>query len=140
MTNISPAELALQQELLNRQLNQTLERAPAQFADFQSGFIGSALGISDETKVQQIHDVIQKTYEYAVANGLDIPSKPATGTEEWVQRRFQLDRAATTQLTQLFTEEERRLFDRAFLGVMGVDLGGVGVDKSNYPKGFLGPE
>jgi hypothetical protein len=23
---------------------------------------------------------------------------------------------------------------------MGVDLGGVGVDRSNYPRGFLGPE
>ena len=32
------------------------------------------------------------------------------------------------------------MFGRAFLGVMGVDLGSGGVDKSNYPKGFLGPE
>ena len=57
-----------------------------------------------------------------------------------MERRFQLDRAATTQFQQLLTPEERTLFDRAFLGVMGVDLGGVGVDKSNYPKRFLGGE
>jgi hypothetical protein len=77
-------------------------------------------------------------YEQAVANGLDIPSKPATGTDAWVQRRFQLDRRATAAVEQLLTPEERQVFGRAFLGVMGVDLGSGGVDKSNYPKGFLG--
>lgn len=138
ITNISPAELALQGELLKRQLNHTLERSPEQFADFQAGFIQSALNITDAARAQQIHALIKLTYEQAVGDGLDIPSKPATGTEEWVQRRFALDRAATAQLKGFFTPEERILFDRAFLGVMGVDLGGVGVDKSNYPKGFLG--
>jgi hypothetical protein len=137
-TKTSPSELALREELLKRQLNQSLERSPAEFADFQAAFIQSTVGISDPAKTQQIHDLIQKTYENAVANGLDIPSKPAEGAEEWVQRRFQLDRAATKQLQALMTPEERRLFDRAFLGLMGVDLGGVGVDRSNYPKGFLG--
>ena len=48
--------------------------------------------------------------------------------------------ADVAQLKQIFTPEERALFNRAFLGVMGIDLGGVGVDKSNYPRGFLGPE
>jgi hypothetical protein len=138
ITNISPAELALQDELLKRQLNQTLERSPEQFADFQAGFIQSTLNIADAVRAQQIHALIKLTYEQAVADGLDISSKPATGTDEWVARRFALDRAATAQLKALFTPEERILFDRAFLGVMGVDLGGVGVDKSNYPKGFLG--
>jgi hypothetical protein len=138
-TNVSPSELSLQQELLKRELNQTLERSPAEFADFQSAFIQNAIGISDAAKLQQIHDLIQKTYESAVASGLDIPSKPAAASEDWVQRRFQLDRAATSQLQQLLSPEERQLFDRAFLGVMGVDLGGTGVDKSNYPRGFAGP-
>ena len=140
MTNVAPSELVLQEELLKAQLNQTLERSPAEFADFQTGFIQAALGISDGTKIQQMHDIIRQTYQQAVAHGLDIPSKPATATDEWVERRFQLDRAATAQMQQLFTPDERSLFDRAFLGVMGVDLGGVGVDKSNYPKSFLGIE
>ena len=138
MTNVSPAEFALKDELLKRQLNQTLERSPGEFADFQTGFIQSALNISDEARMQQVHDLIQWTYEQAVANGLDVPSKPVNGTDEWVERRFALDRAATARLKELFTPDERALFDRAFLGVMGVDLAGVGVDKSNYPKGFLG--
>jgi hypothetical protein len=135
--DFSPSEVALRDALLQRQLNQNLERSPTQFADFQTAFIQGALAISDASKVQQIHDIIQQTYEHAVANGLDIPSKPATEADAWVQRRFQLDRQATGQLKELLTPEERKLFNRAFLGVMGVDLGGVGVDKSNYPKGFL---
>jgi hypothetical protein len=140
MTNIAPAELLLQEELLKGRLNETLERSPNDFADFQTGFIQATLGMADEAKAQQIHDLILETYRQAVANGLDIPSKPAVGAEEWVERRFQLDRAATGQLQQMLTPEERSHFDRAFLGVMGVDLGGVGVDKSNYPKRFLGGE
>jgi hypothetical protein len=140
LTNVSPSELALQKALVQRQLNPALERSPAEFADFQTSFIQGVVGLSDGTKLQQIHDLIRQTYEHAVANGLDVASKPAADTEAWVQRRFQLDREATAAVEQLLTAEERRLFGRAFLGVMGVDLGGIGVDRSNYPKGFLGPE
>ena len=140
MTNVAPSELALQKALVQRQINPVLERSPAEFADFQTAFIQNVLGLSDGTKLQQIHGLIRQTYEHAVANGLDVASKPATDTDSWVQRRFQLDREATTAVEQLLTVEERRLFGRAFLGVMGVDLGGIGVDRSNYPKGFLGPE
>ena len=137
-TNVSPAELLLQEELLKRDLNQTLERSPIEFAAFQTSFIQGALNLSNEGTIRDIRDLIQRTYEQAVAQGLDVASKPATGTEEWVERRFALDRAATAELQRLLTPEERRLFDRAFLGVMGVDLGGVGVDRSNYPNRFLG--
>ena len=138
LTNVSPAELALRDQLLQRQLNQTLERSPADFAAFQAAFIESTLNMRDPARVQYIHDLIQRTYEQAVTDGLDIPSKPTTGADDWVERRFALDRAATKQLQEFLTPDERALFDRAFLGVMGVDLGGIGVDKSNYPKRFLG--
>lgn len=137
-TNVSPAELLLQEELLKRDLNGALERAPTEFAAFQTSFIQAALNLSNEETIRNIRDLIQRTYEQAVAQGLDVASKPATGTEEWVERRFALDRAATGDLQRLLTPEERTLFDRGFLGVMGVDLGGVGVDRSNYPKRFLG--
>jgi hypothetical protein len=70
----------------------------------------------------------------------NLPSKPATETSEWVQRRHQLDRKATDAVKNLLTPDQQKMFDTALLGVMGVDLGGVGVDKSNYPPGFLGPE
>ena len=133
------SEVTFRDALEERQLNQTLERTPADFADFQTGFIQGAVGITDATTLQHIHDLIEKTYEHAVANGLDVSSKPVTGADEWVQQRFQLDRRATAAVEQLFTPEERKMFGRAFIGVMGVDLGDGRVDKSNYPKGFLGP-
>jgi RNA polymerase sigma factor (sigma-70 family) len=134
------SEMALVDALLKRRENDTLERSPAAFADFQTAFIQAVLRLSDPSVVKQMHDLIEKTYEQAVANGLDIPSKPQTQTDAWVQRRHNLDVQATAQLKQLLSDEERRLFDLAFLGVMGVDLGGVGVDRSNYPKGVLSPE
>jgi hypothetical protein len=137
MTNVSTAELLLRDELLKLRLNQTLERSPSEFADFQTAFIQATLGISEGLKIQQIHDIIEQTYQQAVANGLDIPSKPLTATDEWVERRFQLDRAATAQVQQLLTPEERSLFDRAFLGVMGGRSRKSRSDKSNYPKHFL---
>jgi hypothetical protein len=114
----------------------SLEKTPSDFADFQSAFIESAVGLSDPEKTRQIRDIILRTYERAVANGLDIPSKPATGAEDWVNQRYQLDRRSTSAVQKLLTPEERQAFDRAFIGVMGVDRG-TGVDKSNYPPGVL---
>jgi hypothetical protein len=139
-SNIVSSEIAFRDALLQRQLNQILERTPVQFADFQTAFIQGAVGISDPNKLQQIHDLIRQTYEQAVANGLDIPSKPIADSDAWVQQRFQLDRRATAAVEQILTPEESQLFGRAFIGVMGVDLGSGGVDKSNYPKRFLGSE
>ena len=140
MKQVSSAELKLRDLLVQKSLNNTLEHSPSDFADFQSAYIEGTLGISDSAKTRQIHDAIKATYERAVAEGLDIPSKPTTGTEEWVQRRHQLDRRATEALKKMLTPDEQQMFDTAFLGVMGVDLGGVGIDRSNYPPGFLGPD
>jgi len=134
---ISASEMALRDALAQRNLN-SLEKSPSEFADFQAAFIQSTLGLTDEGKTQQIHDVIQKVYDRAVATGLDIPSKPTEGTEDWVSKRYQLDRRGTSAVQGLLTPDERSLFDRAFLGIMGIDLG-TGVDKSNYPPGVLGP-
>jgi hypothetical protein len=133
---LTASELALRDALAQRDMN-SLEKTPSDFADFQSAFIESAVGLSDPEKTRQIRDIILRTYERAVATGLDIPSKPAAGTEDWVNQRHQLDRRSTSAVQKLLTPEERQAFDRAFIGVMGVDLG-TGVDKSNYPPGFLG--
>jgi len=134
---MSASEKALLASLSQRNLN-SLEGNPNEFADFQTAFIQNLVGLSDPQKGQQIHDLIRNTYEHAVANRLDIPSKPATETDDWVNRRHQLDRRATSAIQGILTPDERNVFDRAFIGVMGVDLG-TGVDKSNYPRGFAGP-
>jgi len=136
--DLTASELALRDAFAQRDNINIIEKAPSAFADFQSAFIESAVGLTDPEKTRQIHDVILKTYERAVANGLDIPSKPEAGTDQWVTQRHQLDRRATSAVQNLLTPEERQAFDRAFLGVMGIDLG-TGVDKSNYPRGFFGP-
>src|SRR5258705_10325771 len=134
--SISASELALREAMAARNLS-SLERSTNEFADFQMAFFLGAVGLSDPEKTQQIHDVIQKVYERAVANGLDIPSKPAEGTDNWVNQRYQLDRRGTSAVQGILSPEQRSVFDRAFLGIMGVDLG-TGVDKSNYPPGVLG--
>jgi hypothetical protein len=134
---LTASEMALRDAMAQRDMN-SLEKTPSDFADFQSAFIESAIGLSDPEKTRQIREIILRTYERAVATGLDIPSKPpAGGAEGWVSQRHQLDRRSTSAVQNLLTPEERQAFDRAFIGVMGVDLG-TGVDKSNYPPDFLG--
>lgn len=135
--NITEAEKMLNDALAQKQLN-SLERSPAEFADFQAAFVQSVVGLSDE-QAKQVHGIVQRTYENAVSRGLDIPSKPtAEGAEAWVDQRHQLDRRATSAVQGILSPEARQIFDRAFIGIMGIDLG-TGVDKSNYPPGFLGP-
>src|SRR5688500_17204381 len=120
MQSITASERALLGALSQRDLN-SLERTPKEFADFQTAFIQGVTGISDPAKAGQIHDLIRNTYEHAVANRLDIPSKPASETANWVNQRHQLDRRATSAIQGMLTPEEKSLFDRAFLGVMGID-------------------
>ena len=103
---LTASELALRDALAQRDMN-SLEKTPGDFADFQSAFIESAVGLSAE-KTRQIRDIILRTYERAVANGLDIPSKPATGAEDWVNQRHQLDRRSTSAVQKLLTPEERQ--------------------------------
>jgi hypothetical protein len=135
--DLTASELALRDAFAQRDNMNILEKTPGEFADFQSAFIESAVGLTDADKTRQIRDIILRTYERAVATGLDIPSKPAAGAEDWVNQRHQLDRRSTSAVQKVLTPEERQAFDRAFIGVMGIDLG-TGVDKSNYPPGFLG--
>ena len=116
-----------------------LEQNPADFALLQTSFIRNAIGLTDPEKEQKIQKIIQDTYEQAVAQKLDVPSRPVSDDKDWVQRRHQLDRLGTAQVQALLTPEERKAFNRVFLGIMGVDLGRGVVDTSLYPDGFLGP-
>jgi hypothetical protein len=100
-----------------------LESRPADIADFQTSFIQTAVGVQDNSKMDQIHAVIQTAYEQAIAAHLDAPSRPRDGVEDWATRRDALDRQATRTVQQLLTPDERERFDHLFLGVMGIDLG-----------------
>lgn len=113
-----------------------LEAYPADFAKFQSELIRRVAGLSDPEKIEQVQRIIESRYQQAVAQGLDLASRPGSDQAAWKQRRHELDRAGTAQVQGLLTSEERALFDRHFLGIMGVDLG-TGVDETLYPEGFL---
>ena len=100
--------------------------------------IQSVTGITDQQKIDQIRQTIEKVYDNALRRGLNLQSRPE-GDAAWVDQRHQLDRRGTSAVHRILDENERAAFDRSFLGVMGVDLG-TGVDKSLYPPGFLAEE
>jgi chromosome segregation ATPase len=100
-----------------------LEATPKAFAEFQSSFVKEAIGLDDDQKVSQLAQIIEKTYEHAVANGLDSSHRPQDEAEQWALRRDALDRRATQMVQDLLSPEERQRFDTAFLGIMGIDLG-----------------
>jgi RNA polymerase sigma factor (sigma-70 family) len=100
-----------------------LERRPQDYAAFQTEFIKAVAGLKDDGKVAQIQELLQNTYQQAVGAGLDAPSKPAQNVEEWKLKRDALDRPATRALEAILSDDERGKFGRAFLGVMGIDLG-----------------
>jgi RNA polymerase sigma factor (sigma-70 family) len=100
-----------------------LESHPEQFAEFQSSFVKASIGLQDDEKIAQIQQIVQQTYQQAVAEKLDANSRPQEGVDAWALRRDALDRQATQAVQQLLTTEERGRFDGAFLGIMGIDLG-----------------
>lgn len=112
-----------------------LEDSPAQFADFQSAFIQSVTGLGDADRLTQIRGVIESAYQQAVRDGLTASKVPVEGLQDWALRREELDRWATKEVQGIFTAEERRRFDQAFIGVMGIDLG---VGDGNWFR-FRGP-
>jgi hypothetical protein len=102
-----------------------LESHPEEFTDFQSAFVQAVLELCDEEKVSRIRQIIRRTYEAAVAEKLDARSRPPdrASAEAWAVRRDAVDRRATREVEALLTREERDRFGRAFLGIVGIDLG-----------------
>jgi hypothetical protein len=113
----------------------THEDSPARIADFQSAFIQSVTGLGDADRLTKIRGVIESAYQQAVRDGLTASKVPVEGLQEWALRREELDRWATKEVQGMFTAEERRRFDQAFIGVMGIDLG---VGDGNWFR-FPGP-
>ena len=48
---------------------------------------------------------------------------PTLNADSWPPEQKQLNRPATAEIQALLTQEERATFDRAFLGIMGIDFG-----------------
>lgn len=108
---------------LVREKLEDLENNPAAFAKFQSSFIEIVADLDDPKKVAAIEELLERTYEEAIRTGLHAASRPKQNVEAWALRRDALDRRATREVEKLLTPEERQRFGRAFLGLMGIDLG-----------------
>jgi RNA polymerase sigma factor (sigma-70 family) len=106
-----------------RQGLNALEDRPGGFAEFQTAYIESVIGLVDAARATRIREIIELAYDQAVSDGLTASKLPLSGIEEWARQRDALDRRATKQVQAILGEEERRRFDEAFLGVMGIDLG-----------------
>lgn len=102
-----------------------IENDPDGFADFQTAFIAKILGTDDSVKLDAIHYIILRTYREANASGLNSQSRPneEAAIEDWAMKRDALDRPATRAVQELLSPLERRAFDAAFIGIMGIDLG-----------------
>src|SRR3954464_6987801 len=82
---------------------ENLEATPKAFAEFQSSFVKEAISLDDDQKVSQLKQIIEKTYEHAVENGLDSLHRPQDQAEQWALRRDALDRRATHMVQDLLS-------------------------------------
>jgi len=85
-----------------------MERDPAKFSEFQTELIKTTVPTLDEERIDQIKQIIADTYDKAVAQSLDLPSKPADNYQDWVQRRHELDRAGTAAVQDILSPGERQ--------------------------------
>ena len=86
-----------------------MEQDPHEFSMFQTAMIREIVESLDPNRLEQIRGIIEKTYAQANQEGLDLLSKPDTGTEDWVARRHQLDRKGTQIRAVLFIGSYRTL-------------------------------
>jgi hypothetical protein len=111
-------------ELIREEL-EILEDNPAAFADFQAAFIKAVVDLTDESTVSRIHELLEAACAQAAAHGLQASARPKDPDqlEAWALRRDALDRPVTRRVEALLNPEQRVRFGRAFLGVIGIDLG-----------------
>jgi hypothetical protein len=99
-----------------------LEKSPQEFADFQTAFIGSLLGWTNDARAEQIKGVLNSAMNAANQRGLDYHS-PSQNADKWDEAQKALNTRATSAVQNLLKPDERALFDKAFIGVLGVDTG-----------------
>jgi hypothetical protein len=99
-----------------------LEKAPTEFADFQSAFIGSLLGWQNDPRSEQVKSVINAAMNAAINRGYDYHA-PAENADKWDDAQKALNTRATSAIQNVLRPEERAVFDKALIGVLGVDTG-----------------
>jgi hypothetical protein len=117
---LTEAEQALLVNMLNRSAE--VEKSPEEFANFQSSFIGSLLGWNNDPRSDAVKGVLTAAMNAAVQRGFDYHA-PGENADKWDQNQKALNNRATSAVQNMLKPEERAQFDKAFIGVLGVDLG-----------------
>jgi hypothetical protein len=99
-----------------------VEKVPAEFATFQSAFIGSLLGWNNDPRSEQVKGVLNSAMNAAISRGYDYHT-PSQNADKWDDGQKALNTRATSAVQNILTPEERAVFDKAFIGVLGVDTG-----------------
>jgi hypothetical protein len=99
-----------------------IEKSPEEFATFQSAFIASLLGWNNDPRLESIKGVLTAAVSAANSRGFDFHA-PAENSEKWDDNQKALNKRATSAVQNVLLPEERAVFDKAFIGVLGVDTG-----------------
>ena len=99
-----------------------IEKSPEDFTAFQSSFVATLLNWQDDPRATRVKEIIQSAAIAAHDQQMNF-NAPALNADSWPPEQKQLNRRATGAIQSLLTQEERATFDRAFLGIMGIDFG-----------------
>jgi hypothetical protein len=105
-----------------------IEKSPEEFAAFQSAYIASLLGWNNDSRADQIKGVLNAATVAANTRGFDYHA-PGQNADNWDEEQRALNTRATSAIQNLLKPEERAVFDRALIGVLGVDTGMGGAAK-----------
>jgi hypothetical protein len=124
--NGEPLTEAEQALLLNMNAKAAeIEKSPEEFSTFQSSYIGSLLGWNNDSRSDHIRAILSAAMTAANTSGYDY-NAPGQNADKWPDEQKALNTRATTAIQNILKPEERAAFDRAFIGVLGIDTG-VGV-------------
>jgi hypothetical protein len=100
-----------------------IEKAPEEFANFQSAFIGSLLGWNNDPRSEQVKGVLNAAMNAAITRGYDYHA-PGENAEKWDDAQKALSTRATSAIQNILGPEERVMFNKALVfGVLGIDTG-----------------
>src|SRR3954468_3296400 len=87
-----------------------IEKSPEEFANFQSAFIGSLLGWTNDVRSEQVKGMLNAAMNAASASGYDYHA-PAENADKWAEEQKALNTRATSAIQNLLRPEERAVFD-----------------------------
>lgn len=118
---LTDAERGILNELAKKTAE--IEKSPQEFASFQSAYIASVLGWNNDPRMAQVQGLLNRAASAANERGFDYHA-PGENAGNWNEQQQMLNQRATGAVQGMLSPEERALFDKAFIGVLGVDFGG----------------